>query len=182
MTARRSRAKEKLRLRRGTLDDIDLLVDHRVAMFREMGGRSRAALASHGPNYLAWLVPRLVSAELVAFIAEDSTGVPLGSGAVWFQPSHPRPGSPAQRAPYIFSMYTDPAARGRGVATVIVNEAAGLSRRLGYGRVSLHASAMGRPVYDRMGFLTTTEMQLPLNATERRRMLRGRAPAKAARR
>jgi GNAT superfamily N-acetyltransferase len=167
-------------LRRGTIEDIDLLVDHRVAMFREMGGRSRAALRRHGPEYLAWLVPRLVSAELVAFVAEDPKGDTMGSGAVWFQPNHPRPGSPALRSPYIFSMYTVPEARGRGVATAIVNEAAALSRRLGYGRVGLHASSMGRGVYERMGFLTTTEMQLPLNATERRRMLRGRSPAKAA--
>ncbi|MCI4362207.1 MAG: GNAT family N-acetyltransferase [Thermoplasmata archaeon] len=182
MTGRRSQPKEEPRLRRATLDDLDLLVDHRVAMFREMGGRSRAALARHGPEYLAWLVPRLVSAELVAFVAEDSKGAPTGSGAVWFQPSHPRPGSPAVRAPYIFSMYTLPAARGRGVATAIVNEVAALSRRLGYGRVSLHASAMGRGVYERMRFLPTTEMQLPLNPTERRRMLRGRKAAEARRR
>ena len=182
MTARRPQPKEKPRLRRATLDDVDLLVEHRVAMFREMGGRSRAALASHRPEYLAWLAPRLVRAELVAFVAEDSKGAPMGSGAVWFRPSHPGPGWPAARAPYILSMYTVPAGRGRGVATAIVKEVAALSRRLGYRRISLHASAMGRGVYERMRFLTTTEMQLPLTPTERRRMLRGRKAAEAGRR
>ncbi|MCI4355551.1 MAG: GNAT family N-acetyltransferase [Thermoplasmata archaeon] len=181
MTSPRNAAPPNPRLRRATLEDVDLLVAHRVAMFREMGGRSRAALARHGPEYLAWLVPRLVSAELVAFVAEDAKGVAMGTGAVWFRPSHPGPGSPARRSPYILSMYTVPAARGRGVATDIVNQVSALSRRLGYGRVGLHASAMGRGVYARMGFLPTTEMQFPLTATERRRMLRSRAAMEARR-
>lgn len=159
-------------MRRATLEDVDLLLDHRIAMFRDMGGRTERTLARHRRSYLAWVVPKIAAAEVIAWIAEDASRTALGSGAVWFQPTHPRPGSDATRTPYVLSVYTVPAARGRGVASAVTREALRLARRSGYGRVTLHASSMGRPVYARLGFLTTSEMKYPMSAVERRRDLK----------
>jgi GNAT superfamily N-acetyltransferase len=145
------------------------LVAHRVEMFREMGGRSPRSLARHAPAYARWLRPRLRDADVVAWVAEGPDGTPVGSGALWFQPSHPRPGLDDLRVPYILSMYTDPAARGLGVASAVVRRALALARKLGYARVTLHASTMGRPVYEKLGFQSTTEMRLWLDPVERRR-------------
>ena len=148
-------------LRRATLADTDLLVRHRLAMFREMGDRPEPAIVRHGCAYLAWMVPRVASGEMVAWVAEGTDGRSLGSGAVWFQPTHPRPGIDDLRVPYVLSVYTTPRARGRGVATAVVRRAIALAKRLGYARVTLHASAMGRGVYERVGFHPTTELRLP---------------------
>ena len=180
MAPRAAHRRRKVQLRRATVGDVDLLVAHRLAMFREIGGRPERVLARHGRPYLTWLVPRLTSAEVVAWVAEDTEGRPVGSGGVWFQPSHPRPGTLALRTPYVLSMYTVPAARGRGIATAVVRAAVALSRKLGHGRVVLHASAMGRPVYERLGFRPTREMRLFLDPADRRRDDRNRA-AEAAR-
>ncbi|HKV89711.1 MAG TPA: GNAT family N-acetyltransferase [Thermoplasmata archaeon] len=166
--------RSKVRLRRATVADIDLLVAHRLAMFREMGGRTPRTIRRHGAPYLAWLAPRLVRAEVVAWVAEDSRCEPLGSGAVWFQPTHPGPGSVALRTPYVLSMYTAPPGRRQGVATSIVRRATSLSRRLGYRRVVLHATPAGRPVYERLGFRPTSEMRLLLDPSDRARDRRRR--------
>jgi hypothetical protein len=37
-------------------------------------------------------------------------------------------------------------------------------QQLGYSRVLLHASVMGNPVYEALGFTTTNEMQVDLAA------------------
>jgi GNAT superfamily N-acetyltransferase len=171
-------------LRRATLADAGLLVRHRVAMFRQMGDQPECALARHAPSYLAWMVPRIASAEMVAWVAEDPAGRPLGSGAVWFQPSHPRPGIDDVRVPYVLSVYTTPQARGQGIATAIVRRAIDLAKRLGYARVSLHASRMGRGVYERVGFESTTELRYWIDPVQRRRTALRRASeaAESARR
>jgi GNAT superfamily N-acetyltransferase len=181
--APRSRTRTPLTftLRRATLDDADLLVRHRLAMFREMGDRSERAIARHGTAYLAWMIPKIASAEMVAWIADDPAGRPVGSGAVWFQPSQPRPGFDDLRVPYLLSVYTDPRARGAGVATAMVERALALAKRLGYARVSLHASQMGRRVYERLGFQTTTELRYWIDPVQRRREARRRAAEAAAR-
>jgi GNAT superfamily N-acetyltransferase len=176
----RRRSPPGVRLRRATLADLPLLVRHRGGMFRAMGGRSPRTIAAHLPVYERWLVPRLASAEAVAWIADDEAGRPLGSATLWFQPGRPRPGLPSLRVPYLLSVFTEPAARGRGVATAIVLEAATLSKRLGYTRLELHASRMGRRVYERLGFEPTTEMRWVLDPAERRRERRRHA-AEAAR-
>jgi GNAT superfamily N-acetyltransferase len=178
---RRPNPSERYILRRATLADADVLVRHRIAMFASLGGQPKRALARHGPRYLAWMVPRVASGELVAWIADDRGGRPVGSGAVWFQPAQPRPGFDDVRVPYILSVYTEPRARGSGVASEIVRTAIRLAKRLGYARVTLHASPMGRGVYERLGFGPTTEVRYWIDPVLRRRYER-RAAREAAER
>ena len=128
-------------------------------MFDEIGGRTQRELSEHTPIYRRWIRPRLRSGELVAYVAESGAGAVLGSGAVWFAPAQPRPGMPQARAPYILSMFTEPHARGRGIAARIVRELLRLARSMDYPRVTLHASPQGRPVYRRLGFTRTWEMR-----------------------
>lgn len=166
---RTRRPRPNLVVRRATEADLPLLVEHRVAMFREMGDRSARAIARHAPAYARWVRPRLRNAEAVAWVVERPKGTPVGSGALWFQPGHPRPGFDDLRVPYILSVYTVPEARGIGVATRVVREAVALARKLGYARVSLHASSMGRGVYERLGFRSTTELRYWIDPVQRRR-------------
>lgn len=136
-----------------------------------------------------WARPRLKDRSLVGFIAEDASGSFLGSGAVWLQPSQPRPWWEGGTIPYLMSMYVRPEARGRGVASAIVRAAIAWSRAKGFPRIVLHASEMGRGVYARIGFERTWEMRYPLAprlpigagpAAVRRRMAKDRGRAATA--
>jgi GNAT superfamily N-acetyltransferase len=71
----------------------------------------------------------------------------------------PRPGLPARLEPYLLSMYTDPAYRGRGLASRIVRATMTWARRNGYRRMTLHAAPLGRGVYRKHGFERTWEMR-----------------------
>ncbi len=76
------------------------------------------------------------------------------------QPVQPRPGYKRGVQPYLLSMYTEPDFRGRGVASRIVEAAVDWTRAQGYPSVRLHASDMGRRVYQRLGFKRAWEMKL----------------------
>jgi GNAT superfamily N-acetyltransferase len=149
--------RRQVRFRAARSADLELLVDHRLAMWRDIGTRSERALRAHAPVYRRWIRPMLASGKVEAIIAEVD-GRPIGSGALWWMPAHPRPGLPAVD-PYIMSMYTDPQFRGVGLATEIVERLVRSARREGAFRVLLHASTQGRPVYARLGFETTGEMR-----------------------
>ena len=86
----------------------------------------------------------------------------VGGGSLWLQPVQPRPGFDGGGQPYLLSFYTEPAARGRGAATALVEACVAWARAHGYPRVTLHASRFGRRVYEKLGFERTWEMKRPL--------------------
>jgi GNAT superfamily N-acetyltransferase len=144
---------------------VPTLVAHRRRMWEAIGGRSRGELDRADPIYRDWVEREARAGRFVAFLVEERGGRVLGSGAVWLSPAQPRPGRLARETmPYILSMFTEPDARGRGVASRIVRAMIAWSSRRGYRRIFLHASEQGRPVYTRLGFELGNEMRLDLPA------------------
>lgn len=146
-----------MKVRRATLRDLAALVHHRRGMFEDMGIASSPA---DDRRYAAWARRRLRAGTLVAFLAE-SRGAIVAGGCVWLQPRQPRPGFHG-RLPYLLSMYTEPAHRGRGLASRIVRAATAWCRARGYPKMTLHASVPGRRVYRRLGWTRTWEMEVRL--------------------
>jgi len=132
-------------------------------MWEAIGGRTPRELDRADPIYRRWMRRERRAGRFVAFLAEDASGRVIGSGAVWLQPAQPRPGKLARESmPYILSMFTEPEARGRGVASSLVRAMIAYATRRGYRRIFLHASAQGRPVYAALGFVPGNEMRLEL--------------------
>jgi len=158
------------RVRATRRSDGSILVRHRRRMWEDIGGRTRAELDRADGPYRRWLATETAHGRLRGFVAEAADGTVLGSGMLWLQPSQPRPGPLGRKGmPYILSMFTEPTARGRGVASKIVRAMIDWARRSGYRRLVLHASRYGRPVYARLGFADGNEMRLDLTARPRRR-------------
>ena len=113
----------------------------------EPGSDARALEAS----IVAWLRERLDSPSFGAFVAVEGGRV-VGSGGISLYDNPPGPG-PTTREAYVMSMFTEPHARGRGVARAVLNALLDFAREAGgVGRVWLRASEMGRPVYLSAGF------------------------------
>ncbi len=113
-------------------------------------------------TYRRWVKSRLKTQRLIAWLIEDEKGAIVGGGCVWLQPVQPSPTRRGELQPYLLSMYTEPEFRRRGVASMIVGKAIDWSRRQDYSRLTLHASEMGRSVYEKFGFKHTREMRLDL--------------------
>lgn len=161
---RREPAKpETFRVRWATIDDLATLVEHRRKMWREIRRFRPGELEQHDIDYARWVRRQLSARRFRAVLVTGPDGRPLASGALWLMPAQPRPG-PLGRAtaPYILSMYTERAARGRGFASRIVQEIIAWSKARGYGRITLHASRFGRPVYEGLGFESGNEMRYAL--------------------
>jgi GNAT superfamily N-acetyltransferase len=159
----RSSARGRLRLRVASARDLPTLVRHRRRMWEELRDYSVADLDRHDLVYARWVRAQTSRGKFVGLIVETPRGEVAGSGGLWLMPQQPRPGALGRgEIPYILSMYTEPGFRGRGVATRIVREMIRWSRARRYGRVLLHASRFGRPIYERLGFEAGSEMRLEL--------------------
>lgn len=169
MSAIRSR---RVPLREASIRDLDTLVLHRRRMFADMGGYTEDQLDAADPVYRTWARTRLRRGELMAWIVETKGG-PVASGALWLMRVQPRPGHPTGVTPYLMSMYTAPEHRGKGHARRIVRAAMAWTKREKLPRMTLHASKMGRPLYESLGWTRTWEMAW--------RPVKPRAPARARR-
>jgi GNAT superfamily N-acetyltransferase len=153
-------ARASIRVRFATARDLPVLVRHRRGMFEDMGVGTPRQHEQHDRRYLAWMRRMRAARRFVAFIAIDRGGAVLGSGAIWLEERQPRPGTDDAYAPYLLSMYTVPAFRGRGVATRIVTIAKRWAKQHGYAGMSLHASPQGRRLYERLGWERTREYRI----------------------
>ncbi len=167
------------KVRRATLEDLDLLVRHRRGMWKAIAHIPKADLDAADRVYRRWAREQMKSNRFAGIIV-DLDGEPVASGCVWVMQVQPRPNWQGTDAAYLLSMFTEPAHRGRGHGARIVREAIRYANARGIHVMLLHASQFGEPIYTRLGFERTTEMRLFLRSAKRGR----RVPAsrKTARR
>ncbi len=147
-----------LTTRPATLADAALITAHRHAMFAEMGKYAPQSLERMNPHFTPWLERVMAAGRYVGWIVEDQ-GQPAASAGFFELDWPPHPLDPAGTARgYLLNFWVEPAYRRRGLARALVREALAESRRRGLLVTSLHASAAGRPVYEKEGFRASVEM------------------------
>ena len=146
-----------MRIRPASEEDLETVVGHRIAMFRDMG-YADAVLAAIEQVSRPLLSHALANGVYHGVLAEaDGAGV-MGGGGVLVVPW---PGAQPHRA-WIQNVYVVPAFRRRGIAREIMRTLIDWCRAQSFNSVNLHASADGRPLYEQLGFETTNEMRLGL--------------------
>ncbi len=151
-----------MHLRTATADDLDTIVEHRLAMFKEMGQdpHELANVERVSREYFQSAIP---DGHFHAVLAEvEGAGVVGGGGVVVV----PWPGSGNRSRPcrpWILNVYVRPDFRRRGIAHAIMEALIRWCRSEAFDCVCLHASDSGRPLYERLGFTPTNEMRLNLN-------------------
>ncbi len=156
------------RIRLATAADAALLARHRADMFRDMG---RCNAATYGPLVAAsaaYFTRAIPAGEYAGWIAtaagSDGRDVPIAGAGVQVRVMLPRPnetGTELTDGPegIVLNVYTEEAWRRRGVAELLMRHLLEWSRVRGLVRVVLHASASGRPLYEKLGFVATNEMR-----------------------
>ncbi len=155
---------EVLALRLATVDDISTLVSHRRRMFEDMAALEGEQLAQAGLDAMDVAYAVLLRYEIPAgstrvWVIEDGSQL-AASGALKFTDWLPRPDGLRRGLVYVHCVYTEPAYRQRGLARRILSAMLDYCRENGWPRISLHASAMGRGLYEQLGFKPTNEMRL----------------------
>ena len=147
--------------RPATPADAALIAEHRQRMFADSGQGDEAVRATVRVNFEPWVQPRLESGEYTGWIVELD-GQPIAGAGIWWMQWPPHFLDPVPLRPYLLNVFVDPAHRGHGLARKLVELAIEAARSRGCRLLSLHASRMGKPIYEKMGFSGTTEMMLHL--------------------
>jgi ribosomal protein S18 acetylase RimI-like enzyme len=128
-------------------------------MFEEVGNIAESdMLPDWRARFHGYLQRRIADDEARFFVAVED-GVTIGAAGALIADGYPYAVHGIKRG-YVFGVRVDPAHRHRGIATRLTQEAVAFLRAIGCTRVRLHASRFGRPIYERLGFRPTNEMEL----------------------
>src|SRR5262245_17749783 len=140
-------------IRPATLEDLDVLIHHRIAMFTDMGRTvDRDAL---GGAFRPWLVEHLPRGAYRAWLAVADDGSIAGGGGATIIPWPPGPQYMGTSLAFVYNVYTEPAHRRRGLARELMEAIHAWCRVNGVTSIALNASRDGQPLYEAMGYVVT---------------------------
>lgn len=151
-------------IRRASLEDVETLVNLRLALERESGHLTQGALLAEVRRATRqYFLEALPAEAILVWVAEAQGTIVATSGLIFYQ----KP--PSERnlmglEAYILNMYTVPAWRGKGIATKLLQTLIASAKQRYAHRIWMYATQDGRPIYERAGFVPkqrhTLEMEL----------------------
>lgn len=148
--------------RRATPDQIDRLVEIRIEVLRAANRLEDSAdLSEVERQSRDYYTKALSDGGHTGFLAFDGERI-VGAGGVSFYRVMPTVHNPTGREAYIMNMYVRPEYRRKGIATQILDLLVNDARQSGISCITLEATDMGRPLYEKYGFSPMEhEMELP---------------------
>lgn len=156
-------------IRQATVDDIPALVRHRCEMFSDMEQLRPEAydlLAEATARYFAEAMP---AGGYVAWLVtpRDNPGAIVAGGGLHLRHITPRPDADGNLLKpglqgLVMNVYTEKEWRRTGLGEFVMKTIIDWSRENGVVSLVLHASSIGRPLYERLGFTPTNEMSYHL--------------------
>ncbi len=148
--------------KKGTVEDIDLLTETRIEVLRAANGLSddedMSVVREQSYRYYQ---KALCDGTHIAYLVFEKNRF-AGAGGVSFYQVMPTYHNPGGKKAYIMNMYTRPEYRRMGIAYKTLDLLVGEAKNAGITAISLEATDMGRPLYERYGFIKmSAEMELP---------------------
>ena len=138
-------------IRPAVLDDTDILVHHRIAMFTDMGTPFDASMVER--TFREWVRGRLASGEYLAWVCETASGeIVAGAGItllIW--PPGPRDIA-GDRVAFVYNVYTEPGHRKRGLARRLIETIHIWCEEHGIGALALNAASAAAHLYKSLGY------------------------------
>jgi ribosomal protein S18 acetylase RimI-like enzyme len=153
---------EGFTLRRATTADLDTLVEHRRAMFQDMGYADQVAMETMSVRFRPWLQAHMDAGDYLAWLVSAPDGSIVAGTGLWLMDWPPHMIGKGTRRGNILNVYTHPDFRRRGLARELMQAALAWCGQNGIDTIILHASPAGRGLYEGMGFTPTNEMRLRL--------------------
>ena len=150
----------EITIREAAPSESAIILHHRRSMFRDMGEGTVEELDRMVEVAGPWLARALADGSYRHWLALDGSGRVAGGGGVLMCPWPANPKDPCTERAVILNVYTEPEFRKRGIARQIMLTILERLKEQGLRAVNLHASAEGRPLYEKLGFEATNEMRL----------------------
>lgn len=149
-----------LGIRHATTDDARIIAEHRARMFEDIGRIDSARATAMIDLLLPILRPMLASGEYTGWLIAAEDGAVVAGAGVQTRTLLPRPETDVPREALVVNVYVEPAYRRLGLARRLMEAILAWSREQRIERVSLHASVMGQPLYEALGFTRSNEFVL----------------------
>ena len=152
---------ERFEYKRATMEDIDELVRTRIIVLRAANKLSDDVnMSLVEKQSFAYYKHALESGEHIAYLVYDDDTF-VGAGGVSFYQVMPTYHNPTGKKAYIMNMYTAPEYRRQGIAINTLDLLVKDVKQHGVSQIALEATDMGRPLYERYGFVKMEdEMEL----------------------
>lgn len=159
----------KFQIRLATVADADVIARHRARMFQDMGDLPPDLFESFRAKSREKILPMLAGGEYVGWLASpenEPNNIVAGAGAQ-LRDVMPHPAEHANgyvtvangRHAIVLNVFTEPDWRRRGIAALLMKRIVDWSREQKLDRLVLHAAPDARALYERLGFVATTEME-----------------------
>ena len=144
-----------------TVNDIDTLTVSRIEVLRAANlldeNADMTEVEVESRNYYK---KALSDGSHVAVLVKDGDNI-IGAGGISYYEVMPTYHNPSGKKAYIMNMYTKPEYRRQGIAYKTLDILVKDARSRGITQISLEATEMGRPLYEKYGFSQmTSEMEL----------------------
>ena len=140
------------RVRVATLDDVDVLVHHRIAMFQDMGVPLDAAAVDAA--FRPWLLNMMPKGVYRAWVV-DAGGRVIAGGGITILPWPPGPRYVSGRLAFVYNVYTEPDHRRRGLGRMVMEAIHAWCRDERIDSLALNASQFGQSMYESLGYVVT---------------------------
>ena len=147
--------------KKATIADIDELVRTRIIVLRTANKLSNDVdMSLVEKESYEYYKNALETGEHIAYLVYDNETF-IGAGGVSFYRVMPTYHNPTGKKAYIMNMYTAPAYRRQGIAFHTLDLLVKDIRKQGVSQITLEATEMGRPLYEKYGFVKMEdEMEL----------------------
>lgn len=148
--------------RKAGLEDLPLLIQTRLEVLRAANRLPETAdLAEVERCSREYYAQALQDGSHTAYLVLEG-GNFVGAGGVSYFQVMPTCSNPTGRKAYLMNLYTKPSHRRRGIAGSTLRLLVQDARARGVWAISLEATEMGRPLYEKFGFVPMRhEMELP---------------------
>lgn len=143
--------------KRATAEDLEILTETRIIVLRAANKLSDEIDMSEVKAQSYEYYKRALKDEAhVAYLVYDEDKF-VGAGGVSFFQVMPTFHNPSGRKAYIMNMYTKPEYRRQGIAYKTLDLLVAEAKKKGVSAISLEATDMGRPLYEKYGFIKLNE-------------------------
>jgi GNAT superfamily N-acetyltransferase len=129
-------------------------------MFEAMGYQDPKILAASDAASATYFATAIPAGTFHGWLAVTSTGLAVASGGVVIDQHPPGPANLSGQIGYIMNLVTNPRYRRQGIARRMMETMLEWLAQQGVQRVTLHATEVGRSLYEELGFVPSNEMQL----------------------
>lgn len=151
-----------LEYKKAAIEDVDFLVKSRIKVLRAANRLADDVdMSEVEAQSYRYYREALADGTHTAYLVFDGNQF-VGAGGISYYRVMPTYHNVSGNKAYIMNMYTDPGYRRRGIAYRTLELLAADAKEKGVTAISLEATEMGRPLYEKFGFVKMDdEMKLP---------------------